>query len=363
MGSRLINILKQGTWLIVCFLSIIACSQQKTDNNMKWISKFDFFDLYKVRVNGGYFNPGSAIRLEKIAIPNENTILLAGSKDENSFDENKKSDVAVLFASNDKGKSYKEILLNDDILNDIQAEENYTFIESYSRNKDATKIYNVQLLNNKTFELIKVLEYSDKNTFYNYFDGKYILQRNESIPKIINLLNLKEEYSIPTNEIGKSFFHIGDTRIVYKKNQEIIEINLRTKEQKVLSQLKSKYDYFFYIDNQLILKKVRIDDGVNYESEIYDIYENKLYEETNDNKSFYRYKNFICDYRKIGSKPEIRYSYDYGKTWTTHHVQGFTILQNLFGFYKDQFLVTEGIFWHFDSPESGGRIMVGEFEK
>ncbi|TGN24556.1 hypothetical protein [Empedobacter tilapiae] len=280
------------------------------------------------------------------------------------FNEEKKGgSVAVLFASNDKGKTYKEILLNDEDFEDIDSKGDYTLIKSYTMNNEAVKIHQLQLLNNKTFELTKVLEYSDKSIFYSYFDGKYILQRNESIPKIINLLNLKEEYSIPTNEIGKSFFHIGDTRIVYKKNQEIIEINLRTKEQKVLSQLKNKYDYFFYIDNQLILKKVRIDDGVNYESEIYDIYENKLYEETNDNKSFYRYKNFICDYRKIGSKPEIRYSYDYGKTWTTHHVQGFIILQNLFGFYKDQFLVTEGIFWDFDSPESGGRIMVGEFEK
>ncbi|MCY0977718.1 hypothetical protein PGH12_15240 [Chryseobacterium wangxinyae] len=46
-----------------------------------------------------------------------------------------------------------------------------------------------------------------------------------------------------------------------------------------------------------------------------------------------------------------------------HHVTDFTILQNIFGFYKDEFLVTEGIFWHFDSPESGGRVMVGEFVK
>ncbi|WP_314242921.1 hypothetical protein [Empedobacter tilapiae] len=221
---------------------------------MKWISKFDFFDLYKVRPNG--FNPGSAVSLKKIAIPNENTILLAGFKMVWKFNEEKKGgSVAVLFASNDKRKTYKEILLNDEDFEDIDSKGDYTLIKSYTMNNEAVKIHQLQLLNNKTFELTKVLEYSDKSIFYSYFDGKYILQRNESIPKIINLLNLKEEYSIPTNEIGKSFFHIGDTRIVYKKKQEIIEINLRTKEQKVLSQLKNKYDYFFYIDNQLILKK------------------------------------------------------------------------------------------------------------
>ena len=55
--------IKIGCILLLGICSIIACSQQKTDNNMKWISKFDFFDLYKVRPNG--FNPGSAVSLKK----------------------------------------------------------------------------------------------------------------------------------------------------------------------------------------------------------------------------------------------------------------------------------------------------------
>ena len=365
MGSRLINILKQGTWRIVCFLSIMACSQQKTDNNMKWISKFDFFDLYKVRVNGGYFNPGSAIRLEKIAIPNENTILLAGAKDENSFDENKKSDVAVLFASNDKGKTYKEILLNDVSFLYMEAKGDYTMIKSYTLNKDAIKVQKLQLLNNKTFELIKVEEYLDKDISYNRFDGKYIIKKNKLGSKLINLFDKKEEYDVPEQLLSKKvLYNKGDGKFIYLINQTIEEYDIKTNTKNVIKNLKRVYNYFWFDGNDY---SFGIDDKVeadgSFSTSVYNANEEKLYDLTNENLDFYRYKNFMCDYNNIGPKPEIRYSYDYGKTWTTHHVQGFTILQNLFGFYKDQFLVTEGIFWHFDSPESGGRIMVGEFEK
>ena len=33
------------------------------------------------------------------------------------------------------------------------------------------------------------------------------------------------------------------------------------------------------------------------------------------------------------------------------------------GFFEDKYIVFEGIFFRGDSPESGGRIMVGEFLK
>jgi putative uncharacterized protein (fragment) len=44
-------------------------------------------------------------------------------------------------------------------------------------------------------------------------------------------------------------------------------------------------------------------------------------------------------------------------------IQYFAILQSTFGFYKDDFLVAEGIFFRGDSPESGGRIVIEEFQK
>ena len=346
--------------------SLSACSQQPKDNNMKWTAKYDFFDLYKVKVNDNTFNPGSAVSLDKIVIPYENTIIMGAEKDEHSFDSSKSS-IAVLFVSNDKGKSYQEIKTGEEDLEYMEYKGDYTLIKAYTMDSLAVKHYKILLLNNKTFELKKADEYTEPEDFSNYyysdFDGKYIVLENFGKNTVVNLLNKDEYYSIPVDEIGKSYFHIGNGKIIYKKEQNIMEYNVKTKESKVLSQLKDRYDYFFYIDNQLTLQKKILEEGDKYKYGIYDIYEKKLYEETNENKSFYRYKNFVCDYRKLGVKPEIRYSYDYGKTWKSHHVQGFTILQSLAGFYKDQFLVTEGIFWHFDSPESGGRVMVGEFVK
>lgn len=346
--------------------SLSACSQQPKDDNMKWTSKYNFIDLYKMNVSEGAFNPGSAISLDKIVIPYENTIILGAEKMVWKFNKEKKGgSIAVLFVSNDKGKSYQEIKTGEKDLEYMESNGDYTYIEAYTMDSLAVKHYKILLLNNKTFELKKVLEYSDENVFYSYFDGKYIVERNrnDANAKLINLLNTDEQYSLPTEKIGKSLFHVGNAKLVYKKDNEIREYNAITKEDKLLNMLKKQYDYFFYKDNQLTLQNKIFDDGDKFQYEIYDINENLLYKETPENKYFYRYKNFVCDYRKLGAKPEIRYSYDYGKTWKVHHVTDFTILQNIFGFYKDEFLVTEGIFWHFDSPESGGRVMVGEFVK
>ncbi len=66
-------------WLIGVFFGGSACSQRQ-DTHMNWIAKFDFFDLYQTRVSDGYFNPGSAITIKHIAIPYENTIILAATK-------------------------------------------------------------------------------------------------------------------------------------------------------------------------------------------------------------------------------------------------------------------------------------------
>ena len=348
--------------------SLSACSQQPKDNNMKWTAKYDFIDLYKKRLGKGHFNPGSAITIRTIVIPYDNTIILGGEKREWEFNDNLKGgSIAVLFVSNDRGKSYQEIKTGEKDLDYMDSRGDYTLVKAFTMDSLAVKHYKILLLNNKTFELKKVDEYAEpedfSNYYYSYFDGQYIMLENFGKYIIINLLNKNEYYSIPVDEIGKSYFHIGNGKIVYKKKQEIIEYDVKSRQSKILSVLKNKYEYFRYIDGNILLKKIELEDGDKYKYGIYDIYENNLYEETNENKYFYRYKNFVCDYRKLGAKPEIRYSYDYGKTWKVHHVTDFTILQNIFGFYKDEFLVTEGIFWHFDSPESGGRVMVGEFVK
>ena len=62
--------------IVSLLLSSFACSQQPEDNNMKWTAKYDFIDLYKMNVSEGAFNPGSAISLDQIVIPYENTIIM-----------------------------------------------------------------------------------------------------------------------------------------------------------------------------------------------------------------------------------------------------------------------------------------------
>ncbi|MEJ5053399.1 hypothetical protein [Sphingobacterium sp. MYb382] len=368
METKGTYIFKLGMW-ISCFLfSMLSCSPQIPDNNMKWTAKYDFFDLYKVRLGKGKFNPGSAISLNKIVIPSEEVIILGGEKWVWEFNEDLEGPtVVVLYVSNDKGKSYKEINLEDKYLYSLESKRDYTLIQTNFRNDESKKVCKIYLLDNRTFELRQVDEYIEPEDFMNYgyrnFDGKFIIRTYYGKNTLVNLLEKEEVYEIPKEVVGDYFFNIGNRQIVYKKGQQILAYDVKTETVEIISQLKDSYDYFLYEGDQLCLIKTEFEEGRKFRYGIYDFYENQLYIKTNENESFYRYKNFVCDYRKIGVKPEIRYSYDYGKTWKTHRVQGFTILQDIFGFYKDEFLVTEGIFWHFDSPESGGRVMVGEFVK
>ncbi len=344
-------------------VALTACSQPQ-DTHMNWIAKFDFFDLYQTRVNNGSFNPGSAITIKHIAIPYENTIILAAIKEESSFpNPTTQNNMIVLFASNDKGQSYREIPTGEEDLEYVESMEDYTLVQAYAMNK-GVKVQKIYLFNNQTFELQKVDEYMQPQNILNYtyrdFDGKYVIKKNYETYTLLNFLDQEEFYEMPVAAFGKSFFHSGNAKIIYKKDKEIREYNVKTQEDKLLNVLKDTYDYFLRVDNQLTLQKKIFDDGDKYKYDLYDIYENKLYEYTPENKYFYRYKNFMCDYR---DRSRIRYSYDYGKSWTTHKVRDFSIMQNIFGFYKDEFLVTEGVFFRGDSPESGGRVMVGEFVK
>ncbi|MDO4728553.1 MAG: hypothetical protein Q4B43_06055 [Bacteroidota bacterium] len=53
-------------------------------------------------------------------------------------------------------------------------------------------------------------------------------------------------------------------------------------------------------------------------------------------------KNFVCDFRCLKA---VYFSYDYGKTWKEHRTSGFSKLTRIVGFYKDEFLALEGIYF------------------
>lgn len=372
-------------FLVICIISLVyGCSIRVSDANMRWVSKYNFMDLYKRRISDNMFNPGSGLRIEKIVIPDENTIILGGVKKLWEFNNDPSADTcAVLFVSKDKGKSYKEILLSDTYLEVLEVDNGFVLTQTSTPSGFGYRNYNVQLVNIKTSEVINVDRFSDVNVdrfldenarrlsdtnvdiYYFDFVGNYALKRRGDNYKVVNLFNVKEEYSISSDIMSHNTFHIGDTKIVYRSNhdQEIKEYNAKTKETRLIKKLNGNYAYWMKRNGEIFLKKIieEKEDGHVYRYGIYDMNENKLYEETNETEYYYRYKNFVCDFIELGAKSTLRYSYDYGNTWTTHNVRDFTIMRRVFGFYQDKFLVTEGIFWHGDSDESGGRIMVGEF--
>lgn len=372
-------------FIVICIISLVyGCSSRVSDANMRWVSKYNFMDLYKRKINGNMFNPGSGLNIDKIIIPNENTIVLAGIKSLREFnDDDRAEDCVVLFVSKDKGKSYKEILLTDTYLEVLEVDNGFVLTQTFTSSGFGYRNYNVQLLNIKTLEVINVDRFSDVNVdrffeenagrlsdtnvdiYYFDFVGNYALKRKGDNYKVVNLFNVKEEYSIPSDIIDYNIFHIEDTKIVYRSNngQEIKEYNAKTKETRLVKKLNGNYAYWMKKNGEIFLKRVidEKEDGHVYRYGIYDINEQKLYEETNETEYYYRYKNFVCDFSELGAKPTLRYSYDYGNTWTTHNVTDFTIMRRVFGFYQNKFLVTEGIYWRGDSDESGGRVMVGEF--
>jgi len=92
---------------------------------------------------------------------------------------------------------------------------------------------------------------------------------------------------------------------------------------------------------------------------IYDLTERELFNfSPKDEKYKYRYKNFVCDYKRKEYYPTIRFSYDYGKTWKEYNTSDFTIESSIYGFYKDKYIIFEAAFM-----EKGAYIMIGEIMK
>ena len=63
---------------------------------MKWIAKYDFNQLYQLTDQATALDPMSAFRFERFKAPNENTIILIGNKDLNSFDSSQIGDQTVM---------------------------------------------------------------------------------------------------------------------------------------------------------------------------------------------------------------------------------------------------------------------------
>ena len=181
-------------------------------------------------------------------------------------------------------------------------------------------------------------------------------------------------YEIPKKLTAYQYYPIhqnGDI-LYYNKILELRTYNVITGEDKLFNQLKHKYNYFFPENSSdyntpLSLQNAKNEnDEETYEKMIYDLDENFVRKITKENREkYYYYKDFICDYTKLHTHTELRFSFDKGKTWKTHKIPmvGLFGFNKNVGFFDDKYIVFEGIFFRGDSPESGGRIMVGEFLK
>ena len=126
-------------------------------------------------------------------------------------------------------------------------------------------------------------------------------------------------------------------------------------------------DYSSY-NTPLSLQKVENENDEEKEIiTIYDLEENFVRKITKENREkYYYYKDFICDYTNLHSRGNtLRFSFDKGKTWKTHHIPmaGLLVFNKNVGFFEDKYIIFEGILFRGASSGSGDRILVGEFQR
>ena len=341
------------------------------DDNMKWTAEYNFIDLYKKK--NGPFDPDANIELSLIFSPIENVIILGAQKDTPEFDPTATERQAVLYISTDRGQSYKELILEGNDVYDIAA---YTKEYSIIETSGDKKIY-IYLLNHKTFEIKEIDKYNrDDEIYYDDFDGRFLKCEKNEIRFLADVLSKDSVklYEIPKKLTAYQYYPIhqnGDI-LYYNGILELRTYNVITGEDKLFKQLKDKYDFLSpenYLDYNTplsLLKIENIDDEEKEITTVYDLDENFVRKITKENrKKYYYYKDFICDYTRLHAHSELRFSFDKGKTWKTHKIPmaGLLVFNKNVGFFEDKYIIFEGILFRGGGDNSGGRIMVGEFQK
>ena len=360
-----IGMLFSAIFLTSCSMFILK------DDNMKWTAQYNFMDLYKKK--NGSFDPDANIELTWVISPDENIIILGAQKDTPEFDPTATERQAVLYISTDRGQSYKELILEGNDVYDIAAyTKEYSIIKTFG---DKNKY--VYLLNHKTFQLKKIDVYNRKaGTYYDDFDGRFLKCEKNEIRFLADVLSKDSVklYEIPKKLTAYQYYPIhqnGDI-LYYNKILELRTYNVITGEDKLFNQLKHKYNYFFpenssnYNTPLSLQNEKNENDEETYELMIYDLDENFVRKITKENREkYYYYKDFICDYTRLHAHSELRFSFDKGKTWKTHKIPmaGLLVFNKNVGFFEDKYIIFEGILFRGGGDDSGGRIMVGEFQK
>ena len=341
------------------------------DDNMKWTAEYNFIDLYKKK--NGPFDPDANIELSLIFSPIENVIILGSQKDTPEFDPTATERQAVLYISTDRGQSYKELILEGNDVYDIAAyTKEYSIIET-----SGDKNRYIYLLNHKTFEIKEIDKYNrDDEIYYDDFDGQFLKCKKNGVHFLADVLSKDSVklYEIPKKLTTYQYYPIhqnGDI-LYYNGILELRTYNVITGEDKLFKQLKDKYDFLSpenYLDYNTplsLLKIENIDDEEKEITTVYDLDENFVRKITKENREkYYYYKDFICDYTRLHAHSELRFSFDKGKTWKTHKIPmaGLLVFNKNVGFFEDKYIIFEGILFRGGGDDSGGRIMVGEFQK
>ena len=343
------------------------------DDNMKWTAQYNFMDLYKKK--NGPFDPDANIELTWVISPDENIIILGAQKDTPEFDPTATERQAVLYISTDRGQSYRELILEGRDVSGIISPpytKEYSIIETWG-----DKYEWIYLLNHKTFEVKEIDKYTKKDKiYYSDFDGRFLKCEKNEIRFLADVLSKDSVtlYEIPKKLTAYQYYPIhqnGDI-LYYNKLLELRTYNVITKEDKLFRQLKHKYEYFFtedYSDYNTPLSLQNAENEDDREKEIttiYDLEENFVRKITKENREkYYYYKDFICDYTRLHAHSELRFSFDKGKTWKTHHIPmaGLLVFNKNVGFFEDKYIIFEGILFRGASSGSGDRIMVGEFQR
>ena len=356
--------------LLATFLTSCSMFTPK-DDNMKWTAEYNFIDLYKKK--NGPFDPDANIELSLIFSPIENVIILGAQKDTPEFDPTATERQAVLYISTDRGQSYKELILEGNDVYDIAAyTKEYSIIET-----SGDKNRYIYLLNHKTFEIKEIDKYNrDDEIYYDDFDGRFLKCEKNEIRFLADVLSKDSVklYEIPKKLTAYQYYPIhqnGDI-LYYNGILELRTYNVITGEDKLFNQLKHKYNYFFpenssnYNTPLSLQNEKNENDEETYELMIYDLEENFVRKITKENREkYYYYKDFICDYTRLHAHSELRFSFDKGKTWKTHKIPmaGLLVFNKNVGFFEDKYIIFEGILFRGGGDDSGGRIMVGEFQK
>ncbi|MCX8706243.1 hypothetical protein, partial [Gilliamella sp. B3127] len=129
---------------------------------MKWIAKYDFNQLYHLTDQATVLDPMSAFRFEDFIAPNENTIILIGSKDLNDLDSSQIGDQAVILISKDRGKSYQELTLPEQNVLWLYPSQDYSIFEAQAVLAYNSKKNSMYLLDNNSLKIVKIDEYDSE---------------------------------------------------------------------------------------------------------------------------------------------------------------------------------------------------------